>query len=134
MTRRKQRITAIVCFYMYFFSGKDLDQIISDFFEYFVDQDNSQEYAMFDEQTKQMIHDAIKSQHIIIDHINKHLKKGWTFDRLGLMERAILFMAISEMVYQVDDKAIIINEAIEISKIYADEDSYKMINAVLDQL
>jgi N utilization substance protein B len=134
MNRRKQRITAIICFYIYFFKPKDIEEIIADFFKSFIEDQPDGDYLMFDELTKNMMIDAIASQTLIIDKINKHLKKGWIFQRLGLVEQAILFMAISELVYEIDEKPIIINEAIEIAKIYGDEESYKMINAILDQL
>ncbi len=134
MNRRKQRLTAIVCFYIYFFRPRDIEEIIADFYESFIKDQEDSEYLMFDDLTKQMMIDAISSQSLIITKIEKHLKTGWTFLRLGLVEQAILFMAISELVYEIDDKPIIINEAIEIAKIYGDEDSYKMINAILDKL
>ncbi|CAM3574070.1 transcription antitermination factor NusB [Erysipelothrix urinaevulpis] len=58
----------------------------------------------------------------------------WRFDRLGYMEQAILILACSELEIGLQDKAIIVNEAVRISKIYADDDSYRLINGVLDAL
>lgn len=63
--------------------------------------------------------------------INKHLK-NWTFERLSYVEQAILLLALVEMDKADDDKAVIIDEAIKLTKKYADEDSYPYINAVLD--
>ena len=134
MSRRKQRITAIVCFYMYFFNKRDIRDIIQDFQESFVDEAKDDEYATINDETKQMMVDAIENQQLIINKINSLLKKGWTFSRLDLVEQAILFMAISELVYELDDKAVIINEAVEIAKLYASDQSYKMINGLLDKV
>ncbi len=134
MSRRKQRITAIVCFYMYFFNKRDILDIIQDFQESFVDEATDDEYATINDVTKQMMVDAIDNQQLIINKINSLLKKGWTFSRLDLVEQAILFMAISELVYELDDKAVIINEAVEIAKLYASDQSYKMINGLLDNV
>lgn len=134
MSRRKQRLTAIVCFYIYFFKPKDIMEILSDFNDVFIEGEEKSDFKMVDELTKIMMIDAIESQDLIIQKINKHLKKSWTFNRLDLVEQAILFMAISELVYEIDDRAIIINEAVEIAKIYAGEDSFKMINGLLDNL
>lgn len=134
MSRRKQRLTAIVCFYMYFFKPKDIMEILTDFNEYFIENQKDRDFRMVDELTKTMMVDAVDSKEVIIHKINQLLKKDWTFDRLDLVEQAILFMAISELVYEIDERAIIINEAVEIAKIYAGEDSYKMINGLLDNL
>lgn len=134
MRRRKQRLTAIVCFYMYFFKPRDIMEILNDFNEYFIENQEKSDFLMVDDLTKTMMVDAINSQDVIINKINQHLKKSWTFNRLDLVEQAILFMAISELVYEIDERAIIINEAVEITKIYGGEDSFKMINGLLDNL
>ena len=61
--------------------------------------------------------------------IQKHLKKGWTLERLSLMEKAILYVSI----YELNDysKEIVVNQAVELAKKYCDEDTYKFINGVL---
>jgi len=43
-------------------------------------------------------------------------------------------MAISEITLEFDEKAIIINEAVEIAKLFCEEDQYKYINGLLDKL
>ncbi len=134
MKRRKQRLTAIVCFYMYFFKERDILEILDDFNRIFIEEENSNEYLMVDDLTKQMMVDAIESKQLIINKINDLLKKGWRFERLDLVEQAILFMAISEIVYEIDDRAIIINEAVEIAKAYGGDESYKLINGLLDNV
>lgn len=134
MKRRKQRLTAIVCFYMYFFKERDILEILDDFNRIFIEEENNDEFLMVDDLTKKMMEDAIESKHLIINKINGLLKKGWRFERLDLVEQAILFMAISELVYEIDDRAIIINEAVEIAKRYGGDESYKLINGLLDNV
>jgi len=69
-----------------------------------------------------------------IDKIaNKHLNK-WTIDRLGKTDQAILRMGIYELIYTDTPEIVSINEAIELAKRFSDEDVYKMINGVLDQI
>ena len=67
-----------------------------------------------------------------IDNISKYLK-DWSFDRLNLVDQAILLLAVSEMSLKINDKAVIIDEAIRLAKEYSDETSYKYINGVLDR-
>lgn len=68
------------------------------------------------------------------NEISKHLKKGWNFERLSFVERAILLIATCELLDTDLEKTIIINEAVVLSKTYCDEESYKFINGVLHSL
>lgn len=68
------------------------------------------------------------------NEISKHLKKGWNFERLSFVERAILLIATCELLDTDLEKTIIINEAVVLSKTYCDEETYKFINGVLHSL
>lgn len=60
--------------------------------------------------------------------------ESWTIDRLGNVDRNILRIALVEIDFLEDvPKSVTINEAIEIAKIYGDDDSSKFINAVLSK-
>lgn len=58
----------------------------------------------------------------------------WKIARVGALDRAILRMGGYELLFSEIDVAIIINEAINISKVYGDDKSPKFINGVLDNL
>ena len=68
------------------------------------------------------------------NEIEKYLKKEWSFDRLSVMERAILLIATCELLESDVPKNIIINEAVINAKEFCDEDSYKFINGVLSKV
>ncbi|MCF6330373.1 MAG: transcription antitermination factor NusB [Sulfurimonas sp.] len=65
--------------------------------------------------------------------IIKHLK-DWDFERLGSIERATLRLASFEILFGDLDCAVIINEAVEITKAFGTEQSPKFINGVLDAI
>jgi len=65
--------------------------------------------------------------------IVKHLK-DWDFERLGAIERATLRLATYEILYGELDSAVVINEAVEITKAFGTEQSPKFINGVLDAI
>ena len=69
----------------------------------------------------------------IDDAIVKHLK-DWDFERLGSVERATLRLGAYEIMYTELDSAVVINEAIEVSKAFGTEQSPKFINGVLDAI
>ena len=63
--------------------------------------------------------------------INENLQ-GWELDRLAKVDLSILRIAIYEILYRDDiPMQVSINEAIEISKKYSTEDSFRFINGVL---
>ncbi len=59
---------------------------------------------------------------------------NWSFERLGYVEQAILLVATVELLSEDVDKPVVIDEAVKYAKKYADADSYKLINGVLDQI
>lgn len=66
--------------------------------------------------------------------VEQYLESGWSFARLSIIDKAILTIAVIEIVNTPKDKGIIINEAIELAKTYSEDDVYKFINRVLDQI
>lgn len=69
-----------------------------------------------------------------IDEVANNYLNGWTIDRLGNTDQAILRMGIYELLYTKTPEVVSINEAIELAKIYSDDDVRKMINGVLDKI
>lgn len=65
--------------------------------------------------------------------IIEHLKE-WDFERLGSIERATLRLATYEILFGALDSAVVINEAVEITKAFGTEQSPKFINGVLDAI
>ena len=94
---------------------------------------NNIEAEDFDDFTEQILNDLENNKYNYIDSISQLLVK-WSFDRLNLIEQAILLQSTSELFLKLNDKPVIIDEAIRLTKMYCDEESYKYINGVLDQI
>lgn len=61
--------------------------------------------------------------------------KNWTLDRMAVVDRNIIRLAVYEIAYCDDvPPKVAINEAVEIAKEFADKDSTKFINGVLDKI
>lgn len=69
-----------------------------------------------------------------IDEIANQNLKDWTIDRIDRTGAQILRLAIYELNYTATPPKVVINEAIELAKIYSDDSVRKIINAVLDKL
>ena len=58
----------------------------------------------------------------------------WSFDRLNLVEQAILIMSYTHKTTQNEDKKIVINIGVKLAKKYLEKDDYKFVNGILDQV
>jgi N utilization substance protein B len=63
-------------------------------------------------------------------NISNHLKK-YTLERISKVDRNLLRMSVSEIELGDAPVRVVINEAVKLSKLYGDNDSYRFINGVL---
>lgn len=77
----------------------------------------------------------------VVNHVNmidekiRTYAKNWAFDRIAKMDLAILRLAIYELVISKKTPIpVIINEAVELSKVYSSDDSKRFINGMLDRI
>ena len=70
----------------------------------------------------------------IDQHISKYAE-NWRLERMSVIDRNILRLAVFELIYQNDIPAsVAINEAVEIAKRYSTDDSGPFINGILDAM
>ena len=67
------------------------------------------------------------------DIADKYMK-DWSIKRIDRTGSSILRMAIYELKYTDTPEVVVINEAVELSKKYSDDNVRKIINAVLDRI
>lgn len=82
---------------------------------------------------KQVVYGCVTYKTQIDNMANKYMN-DWTIDRIDKTGAAILRMAIYELLYTDTPEIVVINEAIELSKKYSDDNVRKIINAVLDKI
>lgn len=67
------------------------------------------------------------------DDLIAQKSRNWDFDRIALIDRLLLRMAMAEFFHFPDiPPKVSISEAIEIAKIYSTDDSSSFINGILD--
>jgi len=70
-----------------------------------------------------------------IDHLIEKYSENWRLDRMNIIDRAILRMAIYELLYcQEIPPKVTLNEAIELGKRFGSEDSGSFVNGILDRI
>lgn len=67
----------------------------------------------------------------LLDTVLSRYPREWKFERLGLPEKTILRMALAELLFMTTPERIVINEALELAKLYAETEAPKFINGIL---
>lgn len=75
----------------------------------------------------------IENQDKILAELNEKME-GWSFERVGNVEKALLKTSVYEILFKDTPKEIIINEAVELAKRYGDTKTYEFVNGVLARL
>ena len=78
---------------------------------------------------------ALKHQAEAIAAFNAKMRR-WTFDRLNRLEQAILLLSYVHFFY-VDpevEKSVVIDIAIKLSKAYLEDNDFRFVNAILDNV
>lgn len=101
--------------------------------EYNVDEVIKEVSEVDSEFIKEIVYGVITYKEDIINIANNHLS-GWTLNRLGNTDQAILLMSIYELLYTDTPKIVVIDEAINLAKVYSDDKVKNMINATLDKI
>ena len=142
LSRRKSRILAFQAVYSWDLSKESIDDILN--FSWLqkdskIKDGVEKEFSESEKEEQTFASFIIKGT---IDHVDEideliknHLSSSWSMERLNKVTLAILRISIYEMLYQQGSvPKIVIDEAINIAKDYGPDDSFKFINAVLDNI
>lgn len=128
MSRKKSRIGQMQILYQMDLLNKFDIEELELFLENFDFNDDETEYISV---TVPQIIDNIEE----IDFLIENNLEGWSLKRLAKVDRAILRIAVFEMLFRDDiPSEVSINEAIEIAKTYGSSDSQKFINGILGSI
>ena len=123
MTRHSNREKAMYVTYQNQIKNRPVDELIHDNFT----EEETDEYIL------QVIRQAIENTERYHGYIDEVLE-GWTFDRLGYIEQALLLNGCAEFDLKQESMQVIIDEYVRLAKKFCDGDSYKLINGVLDKI
>ena len=126
-TRQQARMAVVSLLYAYDLGNGNTTEHSSEILEEKKIRNKQKDFALtLYEGVMQHLEDVDKA---IITHL-----KDWDFERLGAIERATLRLAGYEILFSDLDSAVVINEAVEITKAFGTEQSPKFINGVLDAI
>jgi N utilization substance protein B len=127
-TRRKSRELALQVLYQGELSGDAGMLDFADFCAHFQVNKKAIPYA-------RKLLDGVQEKKEEINGLISRYAENWRLERMSVIDRNILRLAVFELHYQDDvPTRVVINEAVEIAKRFATDDSAPFINGILDTM
>jgi N utilization substance protein B len=117
-SRRQARRTALFLLYQWDLTGQPLASLYEGEVDAFARE----------------IADAVAARAEELDGQITAAAEGWTADRLGVVERNVLRIAIHELEAGGVPVEVAINEAVELAKRYASDDAARLVNGILGRI
>lgn len=132
MSRRQGRILALEALFAWETSRVPLDELLQ--FRWL----EAKQREKFDDAElafpRLLISGTLENLETIDAKISKYLR-GWEFSRINGVDKAILRFSVYSLLFQVSIPAtVVIDEAVALAHDYGDDDSFKFVNGVLDNI
>ena len=126
-TRTQARESVIGLLYAYDLGNEGIVKFVDEILEDKKIRNQQKEFAL------KLFNGTVGNIERIDEEIKLYLTQG-TLEDLGSVEKSILRLAVYEILFENLQKAIVINEAIELSKRLASDGAPKFVNGLLDKI
>ena len=124
--KQRSRARVVQAIYQWLLSGEDIKKIEQQFL-------NQKEGKISKAFFSNLLLNIPKNIAVLEDIILPSLDRS--VDELGPTEKAILYLGVYELKFQLEvPYRVVINEAVELAKLYGAEGSFKLINSSLDKI
>jgi len=124
---------AVQALYSYDIGGGSLEEVLKLEWENLPEDDDKNASTV--DFARALIAGTINHKEEVDEMIKKHLSGKWEFSRVNKVSLAILRISTFTLLFQKDvHPSIVIDEAIDIARDYGTDDSFRFINAVLDNI
>lgn len=126
--RTKAREIALCILYQTEITKKDTQELFSNFLKNYPQKIEVINFT-------KLLLDGVTANSSFLDSIIKKYAKNWEIERMAIIDRNILRIAILELIFieEIPPK-VSINEAIELAKRFGDMDSPRFVNGILDKV
>lgn len=126
-TRTQAREAVISLLYAYDSGNEEITTLAPEILDEKKIKNKQQEFAL------SLFNGVLEKLNHVDGQISKHLKE-WDIQRIGGIERALLRLGVYELCFTSTDAPIVINEAIELAKLYGSDNAPRFVNGVLDAI
>ena len=133
--RRNTRKIAVQAIFQFFFSKDDINKILEEFCNYRIKEFKNYKKKYDTDFLKKVVVGVQKNEKKITKMIESNLSENWLIDRVDLTMKAIISLAIYELMsYENIPLQVIINEYVSIANHYLDKSNTGFINGILDNI
>jgi N utilization substance protein B len=129
-TRRKARESALQMMFAADVDRDEAEVLTSDYWNELGDQ-------TFDDKTREfannLVRGSLKNLQAVDDRIRSRAEH-WRIERMAIVDRNILRLAVYEFLYEDTPKTVVINEALEIARRFSTFEATQFINGILDAI
>lgn len=126
-TRTQARESVIGLLYAYDLGNEGIVKFVDEILEDKKIRNKQKDFAL------NLFNGTVQNIEKIDEQIKLYLSQG-TLEDIGSVEKSILRLAVYEILFENLQKAIVINEAIELSKRLASDGAPKFVNGLLDKI
>ena len=126
-SRRRSRQRALQMLFSWDSRRQPVDQVIDEYYESLY----ADEKPARDAFAAQLVHGTVERVAELDERIARHAEH-WRIERMPGVDRNILRLAVYEMTFGGTPPAVAIDEALELARKFANEESVQFVNGVLD--
>lgn len=129
-TRRKARESALQMMFSADVINADGDTLTADYWRELGDEDADQKTQQF---ANNLVIGALNNLAVIDDRIRTRAEH-WRIERMAIVDRNVLRLAVYEFLYEDTPHTVVINEALEIARRFSTFEATQFINGILDAI
>ena len=124
--KQRSRARVVQAIYQWLLSGEDIKKIEQQFLN---QKEGKISKAFFSNLLMNIPKNIALLEDIILPSLDRSV------DELGPTDKAILYLGVYELKFQLEvPYRVVINEAVELAKLYGAEGSFKLVNSSLDKI
>ena len=124
--KQRSRARVVQAIYQWLLSGEDIKKIEQQFLN---QKEGKISKAFFSNLLMNIPKNIALLEDIILPSLDRSV------DELGPTEKAILYLGVYELKFQLEvPYRVVINEAVELAKLYGAEGAFKLVNSSLDKI
>lgn len=129
-TRRKARESALQMLFAADVDKTEPEVLITDFWKELGDDS-------FDDKTRDFSNNLVRGSMVnqtVVDDRIRSRAEHWRIERMAIVDRNVLRLAVYEFLYEDTPKTVVINEALEIARRFSTFEATQFINGILDAI
>lgn len=115
------------------FETEILNENTNEIFDNYLKRDNHLSNEKDLQFIREYLSGIFKNSDKIMETIDNNLS-DWSFERIGTVEKALLKSAVFELLFEETPYEVVINEVVELAKLYGEEKTPEFINGVLAKI